>query len=60
MKRIRENSNKMAVFAHIRARKPIYLIYKILPYFPKKKPGAYASRHSFDLVIPEGLEPATR
>lgn len=31
MKRIWENSTKMALFAHICARKPIYEIYKDLP-----------------------------
>ena len=37
MKRIWENSTKMALFAHIRARKPIYLIYRNLPCFYKEK-----------------------
>ena len=60
MKRIRENSTKMAVSRiYVRANRFMRFI-RISLAFIKKKPGAYASRHSFDLVIPEGLEPATR
>ena len=60
MKRFRENGLKKGVpRIYVRANRFMRFI-GISPYFPKKKPGACASRHSFDLVIPEGLEPATR
>ena len=53
-------SNFTRVYVHVRVNRFMRYLREFPLLFPKKKPVAYADRHSFVLVIPEGLEPATR